>query len=239
VCLRGDRGWALRAGVCCFGAALALAAPARAEAEEGQVFMVLPPAPAAPSERSGFSFDLRLGAGAATAQFTEGDRDVAAFPALAIGGALRFGWFLDRHVLVGAEVASSWHTGVGHLTVQDLDYFNGDALPSDATYTAVAPLGVFIEVYPWERQGFFISVAGGVGGLALPSFSDTDAGPLMAGYSLELGYELSRETKVGPAPFIRYSRWAGEEFFEEHPDGLVSRELLVGLRWSFWSPAWQ
>ena len=35
------------------------------------------------------------------------------------------------------------------------------------------------------------------------------------------------------------SRWAGEEFFEDDPEGLVSRELLVGMRWSFWSPLWQ
>jgi hypothetical protein len=46
---------------------------------------------------------------------------------------------------------------------------------------------------------------------------------------------------VGPAPFVRYSRWAGEEspIASEHPDGLLSREVLVGLRWSFWTPDWR
>ena len=65
-------------------------------------------------------------------------------------------------------------------------------------------------------------------------------GRQVSGYSLELGYELSRAAKVGPAPFVRYSRWAGEEspIASEHPDGLVSRELLLGLRWSFWTPEW-
>ena len=201
--------------------------------------MVLPPLPTSPTGRSGFSFDLRLGAGAAAAQFTQGERDVTAFSALTIGGAFRFGWFLNPHVFMGAEFASSWHTGVGRLTVQAPDYFLGDRLPSEATYVVVAPFGMFVEVYPWEREGFFVGVAAGVGGLSLPSFSDADDGPLMAGYSLELGYELSRTTKVGPALFARHSRWAGEEFFEEDPEGLVSRELLVGMRWSFWSPVWQ
>ena len=201
---RCNRGWALGAFLCCSGVSLAASPPARAAQDTEQVFMVLPPLPTTPTGRSGFSFDLRLGAGAAAAQFTEGERNVAEFSALTIGGALRFGWFLNPHVFMGAELASSWHTGVGRLTVQAPDYFIGDGPPSEATFVAVAPFGMFVEVYPWEREGFFVGVAAGVGGLSLPSFSDADDGPLMAGYSLELGYELSRTTKVGPAPFVRY-----------------------------------
>jgi len=51
-------------------------------------------------------------------------------------------------------------------------------------------------------------------------------------------YELGRTGKRGAAVYLRHERWGGSElpFTEDHPDGLVSRELLVGLRWSFWSP---
>lgn len=190
-------------------------------------------------ERDGFSFDLRVAAGGATAAFTESDRPVADFEALALGGSARFGWFCGPHVLVGAELSSSWHSGVGSLRVQDRPYFD-EGVPSEASYSVVAPLGVFVEVYPWLDSGWFLALSGGVGFIDLPSFSDGDSNVLTSGFSLDVGYELSGSAKRGPAVFARYSRWAGEEFIvSEHPDGLVSRELLVGLRWSFWTPEWQ
>ena len=189
--------------------------------------------------RAGFSFDLRLASGAATAAFTESDGPIADFEAFALGGAARFGWFLSPRVLLGAELTATWHTGVGTLRVKDPLYFVGDGTPNAATYSVVAPLGVFVEVYPWPEAGWFFAVAGGVGFTDLPSFSDGNSNVLTSGFSLDAGYELG-SAKRGPAVFVRYSRWAGEEFFvSEHPDGLLSRELLVGLRWSFWTPEWQ
>jgi hypothetical protein len=189
--------------------------------------------------RDGFSFDLRLAAGGATVAFTESDHPVADFEALAIGGSARFGWFLGPHVLMGAELGSSWHSGVGALRVKDPAYFDS-GVPSGATYSVIMPLGVFVEVYPWVDAGWFLALSGAVGFIDLPSFSDGNSHVLTSGYSLDIGYELSGGAKRGPAVFTRYSRWAGEEFFvSEHPDGLVSRALLVGLRWSFWTPEWQ
>jgi hypothetical protein len=194
----------------------------------------------APAPRDGFSFDLRLAAGGATAHFTESDRPVADFEALAVAGSARFGWFLSPHVLLGAELSSSWHSGLGTLGVQDPAYFYPDGVPSAASYTVVAPVGVFVEVYPWLHSGWFFSVAGGVGFIDLPSFSNGNSNVYTSGFSLDAGYELSGSGKNGPAVFARFSRWAGEEFIvSEHPDGLVSSELLVGVRWSFWTPAWQ
>jgi hypothetical protein len=195
----------------------------------------------APAEhgRDGFSFDVRLAAGGATAAFTESDRPVADFAAVALGGSARFGWFWGPHVLLGAELSSSWHSGVGTLRVQDAPYFY-EGVPSEASYSVVAPLGVFVEVYPWAHSGWFFALSGAVGFIDLPSFSDGDSNVLTSGFSLDVGYELSGSAKRGPAVFARYSRWAGEEFIvSEHPDGLVSRELLAGLRWSFWTPEWQ
>jgi hypothetical protein len=190
-------------------------------------------------ERSGFSFDLRVVGGGASAEFTENDRRVADFEALALGGSARFGWFLGPHVLIGAELTSSWHAGVGTLTVHDPSYFNR-GVPSAAEFTVIAPLGVFAEVYPWRDSGWFLAVAGGVGFMDLPSFAPGDSNVYMSGYSLDAGYEFSGRAKRGPALFVRYSRWAGEEFIvSDHPDGISSRELLLGLRWSFWTPEWQ
>jgi hypothetical protein len=218
-------------------AVLGAATPARAD--EGATSMYVgAPRPSEMTERSGFTFDMRLCVGAASAEFTESDYAVADFDAVTIGGALRFAWFLSQHVLLGAELAGGWHGGVGQLRIHDPSYFVSKGLPDEASYGVLAPLGVFVEVYPLPGEGLYASIGGGIGFIDLPRFSD--GGGLLSGYSLELGYELSRAAKVGPAPFVRYSRWAGEEapMSTDHPDGLVSRELLVGLRWSFWTPDW-
>jgi hypothetical protein len=189
--------------------------------------------------RSGFSFDLRLGAGLAGVVYDEDDRDIADFEAFALGGAMRFGSFLDPHVVVGAELVLTWGFGSGELRVRDPDFFDRDGYPTHAAYGSFSPFGVFVEVYPWEREGLFFGAAGGVGFMELPRFGDASGG-VMARYALELGYELGRTGKEGPAVYLRHERWRGSElpFSEDHPDGLVSRELLVGLRWSFWSPLW-
>ena len=208
--------------------AVAVVAPARAETPRDVM-----------TERSGFTFDLRVNTGAASAEFTESDYPVADFDAIAVGAAARFAWFVGHHVLLGAELVGTWHGGVGKLRIHDTSYFNNRGIPESASYGVLAPLGVFVEVYPFDDIGLYASLGGGIGLIDLPLFADGGSGPL-SGYSLELGYELSGTAKVGPAPFLRYSRWAGEEspISSEHPDGLVSRELLLGLRWSFWTPEW-
>lgn len=218
---------------------LGVATPASADDGSASMY-VEAPRPTEMTERSGFTFDVRLGVGAASASFTESDYEVANFEAVAVGGALRFGWFLGRHVLLGGEVAAVWHGGVGTLRIRDPGFFSGRRQPDEASYGVFAPLGVFVEVYPLPEEGLYASLGGGVGFMDLPKFSLGGTG-LLSGYSVELGYELSRAEKVGPAPFIRYSRWAGEEspITSEHPDGLVSRELLLGLRWSFWTADWR
>jgi hypothetical protein len=190
-------------------------------------------------QRSGFSFDLRLGAGAARVAYDDTGRPVADFDAFALGGAMRFGGFLNPHVVVGAELAASWGLGVGELRVRDPSFFGLDGPPTSAAYGSFSPLGVFVEVYPWQSEGFFFGAAGGVGFMGLPRFGDAEGG-VMARYALELGYELGRTGKKGPAVYLRHDRWAGSEvpISVERPDGLTSRELVVGLRWSFWSPVW-
>lgn len=195
--------------------------------------------PDEPGRRSGFSFDLRLGAGLARVGYDESARPIADFDAVALGGAMRFGSFLNPHVVLGAELAFSWGSGVGELRVRDPSFFGADGYPSGATYGSVSPLGVFVDMYPWESEGIFLGLAGGVGFMDLPSFGDGGGG-VMARYALEVGYELGGAGKQGPAVYLRHERWAGSELpvAEDRPDGLVSRELLVGLRWSFWSPVW-
>jgi hypothetical protein len=191
------------------------------------------------AQRSGFSFDLRLGAGVASVTYDEDDRPVADFGAAALGAAMRFGGFLDPHLVIGAEVAFDGGVGVGSMRVRTPAFFADGHYPTRATYGSFSPFGVFVEIYPWESEGVFFGGAAGVGILQLPSFDDSRGG-VMARYALELGYELGRTGKRGPAVYLRYQRWAGSELpmSEDHPDGLVSRELLVGLRWSFWTPVW-
>ena len=151
---------------------------------------------------------------------------------------MRFGAFVNPYLLLGAELAFSWGSGVGDLRVRDPAFFSG-GYPSGATYGNVAPFGAFVEMYPWQSEGLFFGAAAGVGFMGLPSFGDAEGG-VMARYALELGYELGRTGKRGLAVYVHYHRWGGSELpiSEERPDGLVSRELLVGLRWSFWSPVW-
>jgi hypothetical protein len=190
-------------------------------------------------QRSGFSFDVRLGAGLASVAYDDGGRSVADFDAFALGGAIRFGGFINPHVVIGAELAASWGMALGEPRVRGAFFFDGGGQPTTATYGSFSPLGFFVEVYPWQSEGLFFGVAAGVGFMGLPRFGDADAG-VMARYALEVGYELGRTGKRGPAVYLRHDRWAGSEppFSEDSPDGLTSRELLVGLRWSFWSPVW-
>jgi hypothetical protein len=184
--------------------------------------------------RSGFSFDLRLGAGLATVAYDDSDYPVADFEAVALGAGMHIGGFIGPHVLIGAELALSWGAGVGTLRVHDPSFFSTQGYPTSATYGSFSPLGAFVEVYPWESEGIFVGAAAGVGLMDLPNFGPREGG-VMARYAFELGYELGRTGKKGAALYLRYDRWAGAELpiSTDYPDGIVSREVLVGVRWTF------
>lgn len=182
--------------------------------------------------REGWTYDLSLGAGVATARYDERDDPVASFEAFVLGGSLRLGGFIGPHVLLGAELAVGWGAGVGTLRVHDRTWFNDD-YPRGSSYGYFSPLGVFIALYPWTSAGWFLSASAGVGLMQLPQFAPSAEGGLMSRYAFELGYELSGSGKEGPALYLRLDRWSGEELpFAENPDGLVSSQLLAGLRWS-------
>jgi hypothetical protein len=233
----GRRAWAARwLVVAASVAAVGTAAEAHASAPAGA-----PAQDERRGQRAGFSFDLRLGAGVASVAYDESDRPIADFEAFAFGGAMRFGSFLSPHVLIGAELAASGGVGVGGLRVHEPSFFGDDGYPTRPTFGCFAPFGVFLEIYPWESEGLFFGATAGVGFMGLPRFDPAESkGGVMARYALELGYELGRTGKQGPAVYLRYHRWGGSElpFSEDHPDGLVSRELLVGLRWSIWTELW-
>jgi hypothetical protein len=183
--------------------------------------------------REGWTFDIRLGAGVASNTYDESDRPVADFEAFAVAGALRLGGFIGPHVLLGGELAVGWGGRAGELRVQDPEYFS-DGYPRGSSYGYFAPLGVFIELYPWRNEGVFVSASGGVGVTQLPSFSPGDYEAFMSRYAFELGYELSRTGKLGPAVYLHFERWAGSEtpLSTDYPAGLVSTQLLAGLRWT-------
>lgn len=183
--------------------------------------------------RAGWTYDFRLGAGVATVRYEERDEVVADFEAFVLGGGLRIGGFIGPHVVLGAELAATWGTRVGTLRRRYQNWFYDD-YPRSSSYGYFSPLGVFIELYPWTSQGWFVSASAGVGLMQLPQFSPAADGGLMSRYALELGYELSRSGKEGPALYLRLDRWSGDElpWSSEHPDGLVSSQLLAGVRWT-------
>jgi hypothetical protein len=183
--------------------------------------------------REGWSFDIRLGAGVATATYDESDRPLAHFEAFVVGGALRLGGFIGPHVLIGPELAVTWGGGVGEPRIH-LPNEISQGYPRGSTYGYFAPLGAFIELYPWAREGVFVSASGGVGLMELPDFGPGDYMAFMARYAFELGYELSESGKEGPAVYLHFERWRGAESIlsTDYPDGLESSQLLAGLRWT-------
>lgn len=187
----------------------------------------------ASEERQGWSFDIRLGAGVATATYDMDEQPVADFEALVVAGALRLGGFIGPHVLLGGELAVTWGSGVGEPRILVPDEFS-PGYPRGSSYGYFAPLGAFIEVYPWRDQGYFVSASAGVGVMQLPKFSPVDHEAFLARYAFELGYELSGGGKHGPAIYLHFERWAGGETYlsTDYPDGLVSSQLLAGLRWT-------
>jgi hypothetical protein len=56
----------------------------------------------------------------------------------------------------------------------------------------------------------------------------------MAGYSIEAGYEIARTHSHGPGVFVRYAGWSGTQspLYTDFPDGVNSRELTLGVRWT-------
>lgn len=183
--------------------------------------------------REGWTFDIRLGAGLASNTFDESDIPIADFEAFVVAGALRLGGFLGPHVLLGGELAVSWGGRVGELRVRDPNYF-AEGYPRGSSYGYFAPLGVFVELYPWRNEGVFVSASGGIGVTQLPRFSPANFEAFMARYAFEVGYELSRSGKLGPAVYLHFERWAGSEtaLSTDYPAGILSTQLLAGLRWT-------
>lgn len=183
--------------------------------------------------REGWTFDIRLGAGVASNTYDESDRAVADFDAFVLGGGLRLGGFVGSQVLLGFELDVLWGSGVGELSVRDPDFFS-DGYPRGDSYGYFSPLGVFVEVYPVQGEGFFMNVSGGIGLVELPDIGPGDYEAFMARYAFELGYELSGSGKLGPAVYLHFERWAGGEtgLSTDYPDGLASTQLLAGLRWT-------
>lgn len=183
--------------------------------------------------REGWTVDIRLGMGAATSTYDMSELPVAEYESFVVGGALRLGGFLGPQVLLGFELAVTWGSRVGELRVLEPKEF-AQGYPRGSSYGYFAPLGVFIELYPWADEGLFVSASGGVGLLQLPAFSPGDLDAFMARYAFEVGYELSQTGKLGPAVYLHFERWAGEEsvLSTDYPDGIVSSQLLAGLRWS-------
>lgn len=181
--------------------------------------------------REGWTFDIRLGAGLATNTQYERDSRIADFEAFVVGGALRLGGFVSPRVALGGELAVAWGSRVGEARLRDPRYASEYSIAD--THGYLAPLGAFIEVYPWTREGVFLSASGGVGLVRLPTTSLGDYMAFMSRFAFELGYELSRSGKHGPAVYLHFERWAGDEsvFSTDVPDGIVSSQVLAGLRW--------
>jgi hypothetical protein len=193
-------------------------------------------ADAAAPAREPFLVDVRLSTGVATANFTQSDYPVADFDAVALSVTGRAGGFIGPQVRLGGEIFLGSRWAVGGIDVRDEDFFSIEGRPSGGTYTIVSPLGVFAEFYPSATGGLFFGASAAVGLLSLPAFSD-DGGPLvmMSGFGAELGYDLMRVSESTLGVSLRYTQWQGEEFIvSEHPDGLTSRELGLGMRWTFY-----
>jgi hypothetical protein len=186
--------------------------------------------------REGWTFDFRLGAGAATNTYDESDRPVADFGAFVLGGGLRLGGFIGPQLLLGFELDVLWGSGVGELSVRNPGFFsdNYDGYPRGDSYGYFSPLGIFVEFYPVKAEGFFMNVSGGIGIVELPDIGPGDYEAFMSRYAFELGYELSRTRKEGPALYLHFERWTGSEtgLSTDYPDGMVSSQLLAGLRWT-------
>lgn len=179
---------------------------------------------------AGLTGDFRSGVGLAAVTYDEGSAKVADFEAAVFSVGLRLGVFIGHHVVFGTELAALHGRMTSSLRVREPRFFDGE--PSNTTYGYLAPLGAFIELYPWARRGFFVSASGGVGMMQLPRFSrEAEGGGTMARYALELGYDPSR-VEIGWDVFVRLEHWRGIEGRFAAPDGIVSSHVLIGFRGS-------
>jgi len=190
-----------------------------------------------------FILELRaIGGGAAvawTASASDGVSDVPVVDQYAstFGLGLRAGGPLSSHVQVGATASVTRYSQVGELEVRDAETFGDESWLRETSYTLWAPLGLFLEIYPITGNGFFFGVTGSVGWMPAnsnPPYGKIDEGLIMFGYSLEAGYELDRTQRHGPGVFLRFAGWHGTQspLYTDFPDGVDSRELTLGLRWT-------
>lgn len=182
--------------------------------------------------RRGLTGDLRISVGLASVSYDQSKAPIADFEAAVFAGGLRFGSFVSRHLALGTELSAARGAIVGPLRVRDPDAFDAEPL-SNVIYGYVAPLGVFIELYPRRRSGFFLSGSSGVGMMKLPTFAPAAEGGTMARYAFELGHEGFRDGKGGAwGVYLRLEHWRGiEAGVAERPNGIVSNQLFLGFRW--------
>jgi hypothetical protein len=174
-----------------------------------------------------------------TSKASDGATDVPVVDQYAstFGLGLRAGFPIGSHVNLGATASVARYSQVGELEVRDAAAFSDEYWLRETSYTLWSPVGVFLEIYPIKDNGFFFGVTGSVGWMPANSHlppNTTDLGLIMAGYALEAGYELDRTEKHGPGVFLRFAGWGGTQnpISTDFPDGVDSRELTLGLRWT-------
>ena len=153
------------------------------------------------------------------------------------GLGLRAGFPIGSHVQLGGTASVARYSQVGELEVQDAETFADQYWLRETSYTLWSPAGVFLDVYPITDNGFFFGLTGSLGWMPANSNlppNTIDEGLIMAGYALEVGYELDRTSKHGPGLLLRFAGWNGTQspLYTDFPDGVDSRELTLGLRWS-------
>ena len=184
-----------------------------------------------PPARDGEAFDLRLSAGGAAAEYSQHSYRMATLEAASISGSLRWGGFVNPHLLFGYELLLGRHTDVGTPTINPVYRTEFNPRPHEG-YSVVSPLGAFTELYPLDDVGLYLGASASAGLLFLPDLADESSG-LMLGYAAELGYDLSGSGRQGLGLFLRYSHWSGFVVISEHGDELTVDEVSLGARWAF------
>jgi hypothetical protein len=181
--------------------------------------------------RSGYVRDLALLVGGGYARVREdfhGEVEPLA-NAGSFGGdlAYRLGGFTSSHLLISNEIL----LGLRGTTTPRFEDPTVSHPTEASKLVVVLPLRPSFTYYPSADSGFFFTLAAGVGVVRLPSFAGGKPG-WAAGYSLEMGYELSGSVLRSLELALRYNDWVAAEtvLTNDHPYSVASRELMLGLR---------
>jgi hypothetical protein len=175
-----------------------------------------------------FSWQVHALGGPASVAWTRSGGAVLDQSAAMLGLGVRGGGFLGSHVQVGASLSVSQYRRVGQLDAQETAIFGSEYWLLETPYTVWSPIGGFVELYPLPDTGLFVGLSGSLGVSQMGAES-----MLLAGYGIEAGYESTRSHPHGIGVFLRYGGWTGMEFSTDDPNGLVSGELTLGVRWTF------